>query len=330
MKIKLLKESDNTTMKKDVNGVVPIVYADAVNQADEKKKIIADRLKDKKPELKKPFTGTTKQPLPKKEEQTKSELSEALFEDYEDESLTESPTATLEKPKKVKDIEELPDDVYTLVYDRLFPGNRKYRPLLAQGLPKMYDEEKFYTKGLGDSDIGVSVKDEADAELAKTVAKELKLKYELKKSNYLRGGNQYIAIIHIPDDISEMTVADYYKKIGKSTDRDDVRMSPSLWSKLRKKAVGESKETSDEAKELTEDAKIIQDLSDFKPWSGAEETLERIKDEDKFDDLDRLIEELYPDGIDETDLNDLLRFESDWVYEQLGIEDEEAGEDNED
>lgn len=32
----------------------------------------------------------------------------------------------------------------------------------------------------------------------------------------------------------------------------------------------------------------------------------------------QLVEELYPEGIDETELNDLLWFESDWIYESLG------------
>ena len=39
-----------------------------------------------------------------------------------------------------------------------------------------------------------------------------------------------------------------------------------------------------------------------------------------------LIEELYPDGIDETQLNDILWFKSEWVYEMLGISEEEEEE----
>ena len=75
-----------------------------------------------------------------------------------------------------------------------------------------------------------------------------------------------------------------------------------------------------------------QSLADFKFWSGAETTAQRIWEEqgsEGFDQLEAILEDLYPDGIDETDLNDLLWFDADTVYEWLGIEDEEE-EDNED
>lgn len=72
-----------------------------------------------------------------------------------------------------------------------------------------------------------------------------------------------------------------------------------------------------------------QSLADFKFWSGAETTAQRIWEEqgsDGFDQLEAILEDLYPDGIDETDLNDLLWFDADTVYEWLGIEDEEEEE----
>jgi len=64
-------------------------------------------------------------------------------------------------------------------------------------------------------------------------------------------------------------------------------------------------------------------LRDFKAWSGAVDTQETILNEDKGEEFDSLIEELYPDGIGQTQLNDLLWFDSDWLYEMLGIADEE-------
>ena len=69
-----------------------------------------------------------------------------------------------------------------------------------------------------------------------------------------------------------------------------------------------------------------QSLANFKFWSGAETTAQRIWEEqgsEGFDQLEAILEDLYPDGIDETDLNDLLWFDADTVYEWLGIEDEE-------
>ena len=72
---------------------------------------------------------------------------------------------------------------------------------------------------------------------------------------------------------------------------------------------------------------IEQGIADFEAWSGAKETQQRIIDENKEAEFDQLIEELYPDGIDETQLNDILWFEDDWIFEQLGISDEEELED---
>ena len=60
-------------------------------------------------------------------------------------------------------------------------------------------------------------------------------------------------------------------------------------------------------------------LISFETWSGATETKNRIIAEGKGEEFDQLIEELYPDGIDETLLNDILWFEPDWVFESLGM-----------
>lgn len=74
-------------------------------------------------------------------------------------------------------------------------------------------------------------------------------------------------------------------------------------------------------------------LTTFEAWSGGEDTLSRILDEDKENEFIALLEEQYPDGIDETALNDLLRFEADWVYHSLGMmtdEEKERAEEEED
>lgn len=68
-------------------------------------------------------------------------------------------------------------------------------------------------------------------------------------------------------------------------------------------------------------------LSNFNAWSGAIETKERIIEEGKEDNFDQLIEELYPDGLSETSLNDILWFDEEWIFEMLGISDEEEDED---
>lgn len=71
--------------------------------------------------------------------------------------------------------------------------------------------------------------------------------------------------------------------------------------------------------------KIISEISisDFEAWSGGKSTLERIISEDKCDELEAVLEELYPDGMTDTQLNDLLWFSSDTVFEWLGIRTED-------
>ena len=64
------------------------------------------------------------------------------------------------------------------------------------------------------------------------------------------------------------------------------------------------------------------DLNRCEAWSGAKDTLERIQREGKCAELENVLEELYPDGMTETELNDLLWFEPETVYEWLGIRSE--------
>lgn len=75
--------------------------------------------------------------------------------------------------------------------------------------------------------------------------------------------------------------------------------------------------------------KIITDshVRNFTPWSGAKDTFERIEEADKMDALEDTLNELYPDGMTDTELNDLLWFDENSVYEWLGMptEDESEG-----
>lgn len=65
------------------------------------------------------------------------------------------------------------------------------------------------------------------------------------------------------------------------------------------------------------------DLNSFQAWSGAKDTLDRIQREGKCGLLEQILEDTYPDGMTETELNDLLWFDSELVYEWLGIRSEE-------
>lgn len=63
-------------------------------------------------------------------------------------------------------------------------------------------------------------------------------------------------------------------------------------------------------------------LQDFQFWSGAKHNAQQLLPE-QFERLELILEDLYPDGMDATNLNDLMWFDFDIVKEWLGIETEE-------
>lgn len=54
-------------------------------------------------------------------------------------------------------------------------------------------------------------------------------------------------------------------------------------------------------------------------WGVAKFTLATIADYDKEEEFMALLEELYPDGANETELNDFIAFDDDYIFESLGI-----------
>lgn len=71
-------------------------------------------------------------------------------------------------------------------------------------------------------------------------------------------------------------------------------------------------------------------ISNFQSWSGAKDTQNTIIENNRENEFDALIEDLYPDGLEETQLNDILWFEPEWCFEMLGISEEEPDEIEED
>ena len=68
---------------------------------------------------------------------------------------------------------------------------------------------------------------------------------------------------------------------------------------------------------------IVKDISGFELraelWSGALDTLETITQNDKLQDLMSFLEDMYPEPVSITTINDLLWFDDDFVFEQLGM-----------
>jgi len=60
-------------------------------------------------------------------------------------------------------------------------------------------------------------------------------------------------------------------------------------------------------------------LHSFEFWGGAEDRACELTDE-QFDTIEEILSELYPHGIDETQLNDFFWFDEDIIAEWLGFD----------
>lgn len=63
-----------------------------------------------------------------------------------------------------------------------------------------------------------------------------------------------------------------------------------------------------------------ENISDFEFWSGAKDTVKYLT-YDEMDTIESILEELFPEGMSETELNDLFWHERDTIAEWLGHED---------
>lgn len=64
-------------------------------------------------------------------------------------------------------------------------------------------------------------------------------------------------------------------------------------------------------------------LRDFDFWSGAKDTVDYLTSEE-LDTIEDMLEDAYPDGMTETQVNDLFWFDTDVIAEWLGYEDFES------
>ncbi len=58
-------------------------------------------------------------------------------------------------------------------------------------------------------------------------------------------------------------------------------------------------------------------LSNFEFWSGAKDTIKYLTEEE-ISTIENMLKEIYPDGMDETQLNDFFWFEDETIAEWLG------------
>ena len=60
-------------------------------------------------------------------------------------------------------------------------------------------------------------------------------------------------------------------------------------------------------------------LKDFDFWSGAKDTVKYLT-EDEINQIETILEDCFPDGMDETEINDFFWFEDDTIAEWLGYQ----------
>ena len=65
-----------------------------------------------------------------------------------------------------------------------------------------------------------------------------------------------------------------------------------------------------------------QNLKHFQFWSGAKELAERLTWEELIE-IENQLEELYPDGLTETELNDLFWFDAEFICDLIGQTEED-------
>lgn len=71
--------------------------------------------------------------------------------------------------------------------------------------------------------------------------------------------------------------------------------------------------------------KIYKDVSayDFEFWSGAKDTAKYLTNEE-INEIFSMLEDIYPDGMDETAVNDFFWFDDDTIAEWIGWDDFET------
>lgn len=196
-------------------------------------------------------------------------------------------------------------DVWDTIYNRLFTRNSKK---LADGVKVQvreyeesdenddeytlsdelvasshYNDKQYYggDQKNGYDSIGVKLENEEQGNLVKAIADELGL--DVRTVKLTKEEPFTIAmILDIPENVSQ-TYFSLYKK------------------------------------PMKESVKLPMDIKDFVPCIEAKLTYNKILDAGKLDEFDKMLENMYPDGLSETELNNILLYEKRFIFDTLNI-----------
>jgi hypothetical protein len=59
-------------------------------------------------------------------------------------------------------------------------------------------------------------------------------------------------------------------------------------------------------------------LTNFEFWAGAKDNAKKLTTE-QLEEVERQLEEIYPEGMTETHINDLFWFDFEWICELIGL-----------
>lgn len=323
--IDMVNNIDGQDFDKEFVGTAPVSYADAVLRArkhrDDAKKNCEEQTKLAEEVLKKEISNA-EHPEPidkiKVSEEGKMTLDEGLFESFDDEHLGHRDDVC---PKCGKNPCECK------VEESLYPEYVSYqgKKMRVQGIRpdgKYALSEPEYS-GLDITNhpeylIDVD-KDEVET-IEECVHSEIKEGEEEKKV-------YRVTYKHSPEVFSSVMV--------KAANEDEAKQKLAV-KKPGKDIVGVQAMSDDEVSDMTNrgmslmEAKVVDDFSSYEPWDAAVSTFDNIQNAGKMDALEQLIDDMYPDGINKTELNDLLAYESDWVYSMLDMPSEEAADEEDD
>lgn len=302
----MVNNIDGQNFEKDFVGTAPVSYADAVLRARKRKeackKAYEDQVKVAREALKKEVSNEEHpEPLDKirGNKERKMTLDEGLFESFDDEHLGHGDDVCPECGK---------DPCECNIEESLYPAYVSYqgKKMRVQGLRpngKYALSEPKYS-GLDITNhpeylVDVSKEEVEQLEESKEDAKVFRVTYK-----------------HSPVVFSSVMV--------KAANEDEAKQKLAI-KEPGKDIVGVSVMSDAEVSDMTNrgmslmEAKVFDDFSSYEPWGAAVSTFDNIQSAGKMDALEQLIDDMYPDGIDRTELNDLLAFESDWVYSMLDM-----------
>lgn len=249
---------------------------------------------------------------PEEKEEEEEDLVKVESKKSEGERLTESEDDSL-FDEKVKDwyVAEYPTDDMGADIDPEISFMDVFHALDTY--------EDFYdTIGVGDSIIRERIFTE--------LAKRMGVDYDYIYDQWLRAADKAAERSVDWSRVDPEWIEELYRKGQNTVEERDTALE-----NIRKAREGKGiYEAVNKKNPHVREAKVFYEFpGSYRPWSGAVDTWDVIEANGAMDDLENFLDEAYPDGIGETELNDLLWFDSDYVYEALGIRNPDAEDEEE-